>query len=158
MQVHFSTEPPVYAKPLQTVTTTPSQPLSVGDPRHSRPPSLPSPHIVQPPTRPISPDRPALPPRPSAAAIHSSLETHSQVITSPPRVCHWILLIYDMLKCTSLNKSLATLGLLQLPYHHNIEAPIQVLQRLRNMQHPLTLMLPSLQVRNTVLGLAVLST
>ncbi|KAG6868378.1 hypothetical protein C0993_004024 [Termitomyces sp. T159_Od127] len=82
IQVHFSKEPPVYAKPSQTGTVTTSQPISVGDSHHRPPPSLPPRQPVPPPTRPISPDRPALPPRPVAAAIQSSLETRNQTITS----------------------------------------------------------------------------
>ncbi|KAG6879518.1 hypothetical protein C0992_001851 [Termitomyces sp. T32_za158] len=80
-QVHFSKEPPVYAKSPQTGTAISTQPLSVGDSNHRSPPS---PQPVPPPTRPISPDRPALPPRPVAAAIYSSLEAQSQIVT-PPR-------------------------------------------------------------------------
>ncbi|KAG6890728.1 hypothetical protein C0995_005101 [Termitomyces sp. Mi166 len=94
MQVQFSTEPPVYAKPSQTVApATVSRPLSVVDPRDRPPPPLPSSQPV-PPQRPISPDRPALPPRPVAAAIQSPLEvpvrsqerpaTHEAMPERPP--------------------------------------------------------------------------
>ncbi|KAG5353944.1 hypothetical protein C0989_011432 [Termitomyces sp. Mn162] len=82
MQVQFSEEPPVYAKPPQTVGSgVPSRTLGVGDLR-DRP--LPLSQLVRSSTRPISPDPPALPPRPVTATIHSPSGSQSR-IASPPR-------------------------------------------------------------------------